>query len=199
MSDLRIIIVTGLPGTGKTTLARAWGACYRVPVLSKDAIKEPLLELLGAPDVAESRRLSDASFAALFAVVRELVVASTSLVLEGNFRPGEHEQALLAALRPTTHGISTATLAQVLCTMDEHERLSRLSSRRSDPLRHPGHRDAEQSALPPRAGGNEFLDLPGERFVHTGRNGHEVRAELDRWWNSRTDSTKNPVGGDLHQ
>ncbi len=59
-----VLLVTGLPATGKTTLARALAHALVLPVLAKDQIKEPLLELLGAADRAASRRLSDASFAA---------------------------------------------------------------------------------------------------------------------------------------
>ena len=179
MGESLIIVVTGLPGTGKTTFARALGKRYRVPVLCKDAIKEPLLDVLGAADAAASRRLSDASFAALFAMARELAGVRQSMVLEGNFRPGEHEPPLRAAL-------ASAAIAQVLCTADELERLARLSKRDSDPARHPGHRDREQVNAFANATGNTFLDLPGERFISSGRNGREVLAALDDWWTSRT-------------
>src|SRR5262249_25875613 len=151
MSEPLIIVVTGLPGTGKTTFARTLGERFRVPVLRKDAIKEPLLDGLGAHDAAASRRLSDASFATLFAIARELAASRMSMVLEGNFRPGEHEPTLRDAL-------ASAAIAQVLCTADESERLARLSKRDSDPARHPGHRDREQLITPPNATGNTFLD-----------------------------------------
>lgn len=41
MAD-RIVLVNGLPGSGKTTLAAALSAALGVPVISKDAVKEAL-------------------------------------------------------------------------------------------------------------------------------------------------------------
>ena len=97
MQRTRLLLITGLPGSGKTTLGRCLAQRYGVPLLSKDLIKEPLLDVLGCSgEAAHSRLLSNASFAVLFAVTREILTANRDLVLEGNFRPGEHEGALAA-------------------------------------------------------------------------------------------------------
>ncbi len=182
MKPGRVIVVTGLPCTGKSTLARELGGRYRMPVLAKDFIKEPLLDVLGAADAAYSRRLSDASFATLFRLAVEWARAGHSFILEGNFRPAEHEAPLHAALE-------WVQVAQVLCSVPEAERLMRLDARESDPSRHAGHRLGERL----RTGGpGAFLDLPGGRFVHDGAHHHPVLAMLDDWMNLRAASPPAP-------
>jgi predicted kinase len=172
----RLILVTGLPGAGKTTLARLLARRQRLPLLAKDTIKEPLLSVLGAQDSGPSRSLSDASFAVLFALARDLLGLGSSLILEGNFRAGEHEAQLAPSGLP-----GTPSIAQVLCQVPEDLRRQRLLARRHDPSRHPGHRDAD---LLPTTGGAAHLDLPGARFTlatHAGEPPAAWLASLDRW------------------
>lgn len=175
----RLLLVTGLPATGKSTLARLLARRWGVPLLAKDRIKEPLIDALGASDAAASRRLSDASFAVLFALACELLTAGASLVLEGNFRPLEHAVPLRDLL--IEHG---AVCAQIRCRTDEAERLRRLAARASDPSRHPGHRDGELIRREV-AGSDEYLSVPGARFEFSGTGTAEWPAllvHLDRWW-----------------
>jgi predicted kinase len=144
-----LIVVTGRPGTGKTRLAQAIGRHFGLPVLAKDAIKEPLFAVLGTLDRQHSRRLSDASFAVLFALARELLRTGMSVIIEGNFRPGEHEP----------HLAGEAQIIQIACCVEEAVRAARLQARAADPARHAGHRLGEYSAA---ACG--FLDVRGARL-----------------------------------
>lgn len=154
MRNFHLVIITGLPGTGKTTLARDMARRRGMPLICKDTVKEPLMDALGA-DSCRSRELSNISFAVMFSLARELLALGDSLILEGNFRAGEHETTLLAALPPDSPNI-----IQVLCRADEDERRARILNR----TRHAGHGDAHQ--LQRVAACDAFLELPGERHLY---------------------------------
>jgi predicted kinase len=207
----KLLLVTGLPASGKSTVARLLARRYGAPLIAKDAIKEPLFDVLGADSAAHSRKLSDASFAVMFALTRDLLAAGVSVVLEGNFRAGEHEDALRTVIgEPIAHRLRDADeharmpkggatpgsralvaqggaacdsmapvlLAQLLCRIDEAERIRRLAARANDPTRHPGHRDF--ALIGERASPSEsFLSLEGEQLLYEG---DRTLAALDTWW-----------------
>jgi predicted kinase len=164
MSHSHLLIVGGLPGAGKTQLATRIAKHYSLPLLAKDAIKETLFDTLGTGDPAWSASLSNASFATLFVVAEQLLEKGASVVLEGNFRPGEHEARLhtLCARR-------RSVVTQLLCRVPEDLRLERLQRRAVRGERHAGHLDSlfmRRAAV--RAGAkDDFLDLPGLRIVHS--------------------------------
>jgi predicted kinase len=166
-----LILITGLPGTGKSTLAESLARHLAVPLICKDTIKEPLLDVIGATNRAESRRLSNASFAVIFALARDCLRAGTDLILEGNFRVGEHEPALSALINGANATGANATdpgdgdsaigvrITQILCRAPDHVRIARLKARSADPSRNPGHRDADL-AVHVTAGYAEDVTLP---------------------------------------
>jgi predicted kinase len=170
-----VLLITGLPGSGKTVLASLLARRYGVLLISKDLIKERLLDVLGARDAAHSKLLSDASFAVLAAVAQQALAAAVEVILEGNFRPGEHEQMLSVS--------APVRVVQVLCRVAEPTRLARLARRRQDPARHAGHGDMD-SALIAQRSADAFLELPGQRLTFDG--GERADAQqleaIDRCW-----------------
>jgi predicted kinase len=120
-----LVLVTGPPASGKTTLARPLAHHLGLPLLGKDPIKEALFDTLGTGDRAWSRRLGAASYAVLLALAGELPAA----VVDANFYPDHGPELLRACQRPI----------EVFCRCPAAE-VERRFTRRA-PARHPGHVD----------------------------------------------------------
>jgi predicted kinase len=92
-----VVLVSGAPGAGKSTLARPLAAQLRFALLTKDLIKETLHDGLGAPasDLQWSRWLGGAAMELLWV----LAAQAADVVVEANFRPySEYERTRIAAL-----------------------------------------------------------------------------------------------------
>jgi hypothetical protein len=110
-------------------------------------------------------------------VARRALATCPDLILEGNFRPGEHESMLSIP--------AAARIVQVLCRVAEPTRLARLARRRQDPARHLGHGDIDPAVAAQRSG-DAFLALAGERLTFDGGESTDAREleAIDRCWRS---------------
>jgi predicted kinase len=147
-----LVMVTGMPSSGKTSVAEELARRLRLPLVAKDEIKESLYESLGADDVASSGRLGAAAFALIFALARTMLGSCVSVIVEGNFFH-DHE-AEFVALPPHR-------LVQLHC----HAPLPVLLDRYARRSRHPGHHDTEKiKELPSRfeSGAHSPLTLDGQ-------------------------------------
>jgi predicted kinase len=134
---MHLIVIGGLPASGKSKLAERLRARLRWPLLSKDVYKEMLFDTLGIGDRDWSRRLSKAAYALLFAEADRLLDCGQSYIIEGNFRWAEHRQRFddLAA--------RNAQFIQVACRADPSVLVERFRLRAQSGQRHPGHVDIE--------------------------------------------------------
>jgi predicted kinase len=123
-----LIVVTGAPGSGKSTVARALASELGLPLLAKDDVKESLFDILGIGDREWSRKLGAATYEILFAVARRLLESGVSCTLESNFSHAEPLRSL-----------PTARVVQIVCTAPTEVVLERYAHR----VRHPGHLDSE--------------------------------------------------------
>jgi len=170
-----LIVVSGAPASGKTTLARLLGDRAALQVLEKDALKEALSDALGHPsDVAASNRLGSASYAALFTFAHELLIQDIGLIIESNFRRGVSESELLrvAALASSTRLIH--------CTAPDDVLAERYQSRFNARARHPAHLDdLRQDALEAdlAAGRYEPLAVDWPTLVVQTTSGYEPHLE----------------------
>lgn len=131
-----LIIISGHPASGKTTLARWLAPQIRLPLFERDALKETLYDTLGWSDRAWSQRLGAASVALLFQVVEAQLAAGGSCVAESNFFPDLDEPrfAGLLARHP-------ARVLQIRCHAADAVALERFRRRALTGERHPGHVD----------------------------------------------------------
>jgi predicted kinase len=96
-SGRKLVLVSGAPGSGKTSLAGPLAAELGFALLGKDRIKETLHDAMGAPapDREWSRRLGAAAMELLWTLAAD----APAVVLEANFRPySAYERDRISAL-----------------------------------------------------------------------------------------------------
>jgi predicted kinase len=69
--DKTVILVNGIPASGKSTLARALVQHFGLPYLSLDGIKEPFMAQLDNVDRELNRRLGYAAYQAIWSMVAQ--------------------------------------------------------------------------------------------------------------------------------
>lgn len=131
----RLIVFTGLPGTGKTTLSEKVAEALVLPLIAKDAIKEIMFNNISWSDKAFSAKLAHATFDIMDYVTEEQLRVGNSLILESNYIP-----KLSSARFQRWQQKYSCDIDQIVCCTDV-DVLAHRFFERSRTSRHPGHLD----------------------------------------------------------
>lgn len=156
MSRPTVVVVTGPPASGKSTIARELARELGVPFVSKDDLKERLYETFGNDDALEPA-IDGAALAILFSVAHGNLAAGVDVLVESNF-DADTDTSRFRDL--------DARIVQIHCGGDADELVRTFAERARDGRRHPGHddepADAEEVRRKIQAGCWGPLDLPGD-------------------------------------
>ena len=151
-----LIIIAGMPATGKSTAAAALSKGFGYPIIEKDDIKEGLFDVLGFENYAQKRALDHAANDVLLRVLEAMLKADSSVIIDNNFdtRSGEKLRALIEEYRPNC--------VTVFLNGDPQALYERYCERDRAQKRHLGH--VLQDHYPPRAGDDLRYTMTREEF-----------------------------------
>ncbi|MFL5695013.1 MAG: AAA family ATPase [Ktedonobacteraceae bacterium] len=132
-----LVIVGGLPATGKTNLAQRIAAHFVLPLMIKDCIKEVLCDVLGCADLPQSQKVGQASMLLLYQFAEAVLATQQSCVIESPFHPEFSTSDLLKLQQRCPF-----TPLQIHCRTDNAVLIERWRQRIASGERHPGHMDS---------------------------------------------------------
>jgi len=154
-----IILVSGLPCSGKTTLAKLIARDLGFPLIHKDGIKEILMDQFEYFDRAWSQKLSVVTYKIMFHLMNIILYTGISLVSEANFPP----ELTLAGLNELGYP-ERFDIFELFCVTNGEILLERFKRRAVYGERHPGHLDEivlEELRVMINRNENGFINLGG--------------------------------------
>ena len=132
-----LIVITGHPGSGKTSIARQLAVKNHLLYLTKDAFKERIFDGLGSSDKDWSLKVSGVAHRIMDDIIEQELANGHSVIVESNFKPeidSERFSKLAQKYRATT--------LQILCQASTDELFKRWQERIAKGQRHEGHVEA---------------------------------------------------------
>lgn len=131
-----LIIISGHPATGKTTLSRKLSEYLKIPFLCRDDLKESLFDSLGCDDREWSRKIGGASFKLLYQLTETMLKVNAPVIVETFFH-GQIDRERFLNLKDKYNFLPI----EVNCKTQHSVRVERFKERNESGNRHPGHVD----------------------------------------------------------
>lgn len=132
----KLIIICGMPGTGKTTLANDLAKKLGIFCLHKDSIKETLYDAMAGKTLKDSKIFSNAAMQLLFKLTQQQLGRGVDIMIEAPFYVLEDWDLFTDWKEKLNTEIFT-----VICDIDLETQLQRITTR----PRHVAHHDIDRT------------------------------------------------------
>ena len=156
----KIIIICGLPGSGKTTLAGELSTQLNIFCLHKDSIKETLYGIQKCSTLNDSKRLGIQSIKILLSLAEEHIKRGVDVIIEAPFNFPEDYPLFENWMK--NYGVD---IFSVICLISQKKREERIKNRK----RHDSHHDIERS-----------FDYLKNEFDYKNIPGKQIRIETNK-------------------
>lgn len=130
-----LIVVSGAPASGKTSLSKELSKRFNLPVINKDEIKELLFDSLGFESKEWSIKLGNVSFGLTDLFVEKMIQTGASFIVEANF-DNRYAEDFFSRIQLE----SGYRLLQLHCVAPYEILFERFVYRDNNEIRHPGHK-----------------------------------------------------------
>jgi len=156
-----MVVISGYPATGKTSLAVHLSTELGFPLVSKDLVKEKLFDVLGAGDNDWSHLLGRAAMGVLYAQAGAILGSGNGVIAEANYDAELAAPDLVKLV--TEHQVP---VCQVILQAEPEALVARAKERSESGERHPGHNEQWLIAELERMVASPYVapDLPGPSF-----------------------------------
>ncbi|MBI4268424.1 AAA family ATPase [Candidatus Uhrbacteria bacterium] len=145
----KVIIIAGLPGTGKTTLAAELARRTGLVCIHKDTLKEEMHRALDSSVVDYNKMIGKLSMELLYSLAEEQLGRGVNLIIEAPFYYQQDYPHINAWL-----GKYNCEIYTIICSIGKEERTRRKTERSRDAAHHPHESGNEQA----------YEQIPGKRL-----------------------------------
>jgi len=177
----KLILIMGLPCTGKSTMARQLAQELQLPLIAKDEIKEMLFDGMGFQDRDWSKKLGGMSYDLLYWSIDKVLRSGSSVLVDVDFSDPSHASERLRTLKETV----PFQFLRINLISDGKVLYQRFQQRSLSGERHPGHVDHDNfDEFKPilLRGRRKLLDVEGELLTVDTTIFESVEFELVSLW-----------------